>query len=177
MTATKPTIRELRAEAQRMGITAESCGNAVEELLRLARDNEDPLGYLAIHAPSPPQPPLETEITQTDPCPLTPDPSLDVICEPIGDVPAPLPVGKQEISPQSPIPNPCVLTVPVARPDLDNCYISRHCEVRLSPQQARTLRCVLLGLDAAGERLSNGRRVATPADALRWLLEKIGIGD
>jgi hypothetical protein len=146
MTATKLTIKELRTEAQRLGITTELTGGALEELLRLARDNEDPLGYLAIHAP-----PEEGK-------------------EGTGDVPALLPLAH----PLAETPEPRKIAVPVARTDLDNCYVSRHVELRMSPPQARTLRCVLLGLDAAGERLLNGRRVASAADALRWLLERIG---
>jgi len=56
-------------------------------------------------------------------------------------------------------------------------HLSSHVEVqRLSLPQRTALRRLLIGLDAAGQRLADGRRVAKNADVVRWLLEKAEAG-
>ena len=52
-------------------------------------------------------------------------------------------------------------------------YASDHIDGRLDPLQASGLRHLYNGLDAAGKRLRNGRRVLTSIDAVRWLLEEL----
>ncbi len=53
-------------------------------------------------------------------------------------------------------------------------YMTDHLEVRLlTPQQRLGLRHLWTGADAAGLRLEDGRRLARPGDAIRWLLEQI----
>jgi len=144
--ASKPTMKDLRAEVQRLGITADSAGCPIDELLRTARDNDDPLGFLAIHAPAD----REAESAEYDP---------------IGDVPAPLP--------EPPAVADVSVSVPLADFRDERCYISRHVEVRLSRQQGIALRRLQLALDARGERLAGGRRVIHAADALKWLLDQL----
>lgn len=53
-------------------------------------------------------------------------------------------------------------------------YVTRHVEVQLDERQATTLKRLLAGLDRAGRRLANQRRVQSHADALKWLLEELG---
>jgi hypothetical protein len=66
-----------------------------------------------------------------------------------------------------------LLELPV--PEIDGeAYLARHVEIaRLSVRQARALRRLCLGFDAEGARLSNGKRINGPTDALRLLLERI----
>ena len=159
-TATKPTFKDLRAEVERLGITPDLAGCPIDELVRRARENEDPLGYLAIHAPEPPA----TAAVDTGPY------SDEAETEPIGDVPAPLPgppAGEAPIVVVS-------LTAPISGASLETCYISRHADVRLSLDQGLMLRRLYAALDQTGLRLANGRRVANPPDAIRWLLEQLG---
>jgi len=148
MIATKPTFKELRAEAVRLGITAESLGYPLDDLVRRARENDDPLGYLAIYAG-----PAAAETTEMG------------VISPIGPI-APIPV-------QSAV----TIAVPFSSASLDHCYISTHVDAQLSHQQGLALRRLHLGLDAAGAKLANDRRVASAADAVRWLLEQVGARD
>jgi hypothetical protein len=164
-TIDKPTIRELRAEAQRLGITAESAGCSVEELIRAARSSDDPLGYLAIYAPSG----EDVDVSEDSPTPHAPSPQIPAAAEPIGDVPAPLPPPVEPAKIKT-----VVIEVPLVDADLAEAYLSRHVEARLSRDQAENLRKLFLALDAGGARLANGRRVIRAADALKWLLEQIG---
>lgn len=53
-------------------------------------------------------------------------------------------------------------------------YRSRHIEVQLKGDEPETMRRFFEGLDRRGERLPDGRRVQSNADAIRWLLGKIG---
>lgn len=52
-------------------------------------------------------------------------------------------------------------------------YVSRHVDARLDRRQGAALRRLQDGLDRAGRRLANGKRVISTADAVRWLLEQI----
>ena len=52
-------------------------------------------------------------------------------------------------------------------------YSARHVDVQLDAGQAETLTAVLEALDQDGGRLKSGRRIASAADGLRWLLEQI----
>jgi hypothetical protein len=156
-TTTKLTLRELRAEAQRLGITAESAGCSIEELLRTARDCDDPLGYLAIYAP----PDAADEVpTSAGEEPDEEDDGGEAAAEPAE-------------TPQSEPPVMVSLTAPLAQADLQDCYISTHVEVRLTRAQGLALRRLHLALDADGARMAGGRRVIHLADAVKWLLDKL----
>ena len=48
-----------------------------------------------------------------------------------------------------------------------------HINTHLTPQQSHALRRVTAALDDRLARLSNGRRVINPCDALKYLLEQI----
>jgi hypothetical protein len=52
-------------------------------------------------------------------------------------------------------------------------YIAQHVEVQLDWHQGQTLRRLYDTLDQGGLRLKNGRRIASNADVIRWLLEAI----
>jgi hypothetical protein len=148
----KPTLEELRTEAEQLGITEVFTGGALEELLSVARDNPDPMGYLAIHAPAGLQDDersAEEEVADD---------------EPIGDVPAPLPQPSQSL---------VSLAVPLSDASLEGCYVSTHVEVRMSHEQGLALRRLQLSLDAQGASLAGGRRVIHASDAVKWLLEQI----
>ncbi|HEY4759562.1 MAG TPA: hypothetical protein VIH42_03180 [Thermoguttaceae bacterium] len=160
------TLKDLRAEAQRLGITTESAGCSIEELLNRARENEDPMAYLTIHAPTNHQPnKSNTEEQATN--------SLEEADN--NHPPADGLADKTEDHPPAPPPSPLVIEIilPVSPVNLEGCYISNHTEVRMNSDQGLTLRRLLLGLDAQGEKLRNGRRIASAADALRWMLEQI----
>jgi hypothetical protein len=61
---------------------------------------------------------------------------------------------------------------------LDAGYLSRHVEARLNTElQRQALRRLTQGLRQAGEVLEDGRRVQSQADAIKWLLEQLVIGD
>lgn len=55
-------------------------------------------------------------------------------------------------------------------------YTSRHVDVHLG-DLGLTMRRVFDGLDLAGARLASGKRVASTADALRWILEQLDAPD
>jgi hypothetical protein len=52
-------------------------------------------------------------------------------------------------------------------------YAQREVHSRLDVPQAATLRAIFEGLEQRHAKLANGQRVATPQDALRWLLEAV----
>lgn len=64
------------------------------------------------------------------------------------------------------------ITVPLAE-ILDDTYLSNHVQVQLTYLQSKALKRAWIGLDECGERLRNGRRVASNADVIRWLLEQV----
>lgn len=55
-------------------------------------------------------------------------------------------------------------------------HVSRHVEAQLDGDQAAALKRAFVGLDEAGARLANGRRITSNADVIRYLLERIGAG-
>ncbi len=76
---------------------------------------------------------------------------------------------------------PVTLQLPLGALDAD-AYRGRglqdkHCEARLDRPQADTLRRVFNGLDATGARLRNGKRIASNADVVRWILERVAEGE
>ncbi len=52
-------------------------------------------------------------------------------------------------------------------------YVTRHIDITLTADQADGLWRLMHGLDEARAMLKNGRRVVTPPDAMRWLLERL----
>jgi hypothetical protein len=69
---------------------------------------------------------------------------------------------------------PASVTIEVPLGQLDQGYLSRHVEARLTTtMQCESLRRLTNGLRQAGERLDDGKPVASYADAMRWLLEQL----
>ena len=73
---------------------------------------------------------------------------------------------------QSPSLPTVTITVPIAEP-VDG-YIPSHIDCHLRERRlAVAFDRLYRGLDAAGTRLSDGRRIAHRTDALRWLCEQV----
>lgn len=54
-------------------------------------------------------------------------------------------------------------------------YVSRHVEVNhMTERQSVALKILTAGLRREDRRLASGRSVNTSADAVRWLLERVG---
>lgn len=53
-------------------------------------------------------------------------------------------------------------------------YVGRHVEARLTAKQGEALKKLLEGLKAEFARVEGGRAVSSTADAVRWLLERLG---
>lgn len=53
----------------------------------------------------------------------------------------------------------------------DSGYVRQKLDVMLTGAQAATLKSIQLGLEKQEAQLINGRYVANPVDAIRWLLE------
>ena len=110
-----------------------------------------------------------------------PDP-VTVLPDDFDAVPVETPVEEPAVPIEEPIEEPAVpirdrvVTVPLFDGPLTG-YVSRHADARLHHSQARTMRRLWLALDERGERLANGKRIHSQADALRWLLERVGGGD
>lgn len=64
-----------------------------------------------------------------------------------------------------------VVGLPVADRSEERIYVSRHVDVKLDRVQAGILNRILVGMDIAGERLNNGKRVVNKMDAIRRVLE------
>ena len=186
--AERPTIKKIRAEIERLGITEESAGCSIDELIRQAREAEDPLAFVALSAsPGTSRPETPSNATEEK------GPSADQAAETErmeneGGMAAP------EETPPEPFDAPALpaeasedlrrfelrrIDVPVAGIPVDQVregkyHISRHLEVnQLSLEQGIALRSITLGLDAQGAELKNKKWVTKPADAIRWLLERL----
>ncbi len=181
----KPTLRDLRAEAKRLGITPESAGGPIEDLLRRAQENEDSLGFLAIHAPPEAMPaeaePAPMEVGQVGIKMMDDSAGMEAAMEDAADRSDRLAqfLAGAKNSPKPDHERPVVtiatvtVTLPCAAEPIRDCYVGRHADVRMNRAQAEALRRLQLGLDARGDRLASGKRVITTADAVRWLLEQI----
>jgi hypothetical protein len=67
---------------------------------------------------------------------------------------------------------PVTISVPII--DIaPSVYLSRHVEVRLTHEQAATMKRLQGGLRRTNVELANGRPIVTPADTVRWLLEQV----
>lgn len=80
----------------------------------------------------------------------------------------PASVTRQELPPAELVQVECPL-----RDFPPHCYVTPHVEVQLDAAQAATLRRLVEGLDVAGARLANNRRVTTGPDAVRYLLDRL----
>lgn len=69
-------------------------------------------------------------------------------------------------------PGVATIQVPVAQIAAGN-YAAMHVNLNLDKEQARTLKQLRAGLDQAGARLREGRRVQSSADTIRYLLENL----
>jgi len=69
--------------------------------------------------------------------------------------------------------NIAIIKIPLA--EQRSGYCARHVDVQLSGAQPETLRRIVDGLDASQARLKNGKRVTTPAEAVRWLIEQVEV--
>jgi hypothetical protein len=70
---------------------------------------------------------------------------------------------------------PTSITIEVPLGKLDEGYLSRHVDARLTSQlQCESLRRLVKGLRQAGEKLEDGKQVTSYADAVKWLLEQVG---
>ena len=151
----RPTLKQLRAAIKRLGITKEGAGQPIDSLLARARVDEDPLGFLATFASG--EPAKEKE--------PPPDENAKV------DEPPPAEDAK--------VPLDCLfdsveIHVPIA-PVEPGTYVGRnfHVDVHLDDEQAAAFRGLQNALDAGGQKLSNGRRVDSRGNVIRWIVEQI----
>ena len=72
---------------------------------------------------------------------------------------------------EKPTPDSVLIEVPVVEVPLATWGL--HINTHLSLDQSLALRRLTAALDGRLERLSNGRRVINPCDALKYLLERI----
>lgn len=79
-----------------------------------------------------------------------------------------MPKGKNERSK----PDTTLVEIPVCC-EIPEATWRLHIDVKLSPSQSNALRRVAMGLDAERATLSNGRRVVSTTDAIRYVLEQI----
>jgi hypothetical protein len=78
-----------------------------------------------------------------------------------------MPKLKDEKSPADSV----LIEVPVAEVPAQTWAL--HINTHLTPDQSLALRCVTAALDGRLARLSSGRRVINPCDALKYLLEQV----
>ena len=145
-------LKELRSRAKQLGITPESAGCPVEELIARARENEDPLAYLGLYVPEP------AAAGDESPPAADPPPDVDAESPPPPDVEAIVEV---------------TLRVPLLDGDPPG-HCGRHVDAQLNADQAWTLKQLRIALDKTDARLANGKHVDGRADVIRWLMEQIG---
>ena len=68
------------------------------------------------------------------------------------------------------------LKVPQAEPPPDS-YANNHLDLRLNHTQALALKRLVTALDQLDARLASSKHVGSSPDAIRWLLEQIGVSD
>ena len=73
--------------------------------------------------------------------------------------------------PKDDTPDSVLIEVPLA--DVPPATWRLHINTHLTPDQSHALRRVTTALDERLARLSNGRRVVNPCDALKYLLEQV----
>lgn len=167
--AERPTVKKIRAEIERLAITEQSAGCSIDELIRQARENDDPLAFLSTYV-DPAAEPSRQPASETQ---GTGDSGQGTGKQGTGFAAAP-PI---EPEPQREFAH-CTISAPLGELPMEQVragkyYVSRHLEVQLSGEQAIALRRIVLGLDGQRAKLRNGKRVFKGADAIRWLLEQI----
>jgi hypothetical protein len=70
-------------------------------------------------------------------------------------------------------PDCTILSVSVPSFEWQSGYARRKLDVALSSDQAAVLKSMQLGLEKQEAQLKNGRYVANPVDAIRWVLENV----
>jgi len=70
-------------------------------------------------------------------------------------------------------PDCTIVSVSVPSFEWQTGYVRRKLDVALSTDQAVVLKSMQLGLEKQEARLKNGRYVANPVDAIRWMLENV----
>jgi len=70
-------------------------------------------------------------------------------------------------------PDCTIVSVSVPSFEWQTGYVRRKLDVALSTDQAAVLKSMQLGLEKQEARLKNGRYVANPVDAIRWVLENV----
>ncbi len=66
------------------------------------------------------------------------------------------------------------VTIAVPLGETGNGFNPAHVEVWLKPPQAEVMQRMIVALRDKRETIADGREVRTAADAVRWLLERIG---
>ncbi len=151
MTATKSKSKpvswaKLREEVHRLGITEQSAGRPLDELIRQARREEDPLGFLAMYAPP-----------GNDEARMTNDEPTAVESRRIRTISIEIPILE-----------------PTAAMYDGRAHVNRHLDARVPRPLGVAYRCIFDALHEQGARLDNGRYVNNYSDAIRWLLEQVG---
>lgn len=185
---TRPATREAVAKAARdKKLPAAAVDEAMKHPDPLARLNQ--IAERRDATPGPAWKPVErpaadpTAAAEPSSLPSTP-PAASVATPATNGEARATPPATSEYSPAAsdePVPTPvtcpitelvCTLRLPMVDPA--GKYISRHAEVNaLSDEQAATFKALVLGLEASGAQLENGRYVHSNADGLRWLLEQL----
>lgn len=184
-TALRPTVKQLRAEIESVGITEEMAGMPIDDLIRLAREQEEPSQYLVD---------MKKEYLEKTAAAAASPPPPEVLAEQRMEAEGGAPVeAAADAAPSeqvfNAVPPPAAaeplrrfesgrIAVPVGEIPEDlarqgKFFISRHLEVQLTFEQAANLRRIAQGLDAAGEKLANGKHVVRNGDAVRWMLEHL----
>jgi hypothetical protein len=184
----------LRAEIAAAGVTAESAGMPIDGLVVGARAAEDRAGWLAMYSAA--EPVLQEETRPAK----SPIGDAEIQAAAAND-PAAIREELQKENSALQMENSMFLAaggamqpedaarlvielrdlgkvplgeVPQDQVDAGKYYLTEHFEVGgLSRAQGTGLRRLFLGLEAQGERLAAGRRVASQPDAIRWLLERM----
>jgi hypothetical protein len=179
----RPTVKELRTEIERRGITDDSAGCSIEELIRKARATDDPSDFLEKFlltkesrepnpsaaniaqgfAPETKTVPDET-IPPADETPETESPEKAAENETLAEQLEKDRFENEGAPPIAEEPEPArtigvgEITVPLGDLPMDQVeagkiHVSRHLEVQLSAKEAVALRRITLGLDQSGEKI------------------------
>ena len=154
--ANRPTVKQVRAEIERLGVTEDLAGMSIEDLIRTAREREDPLAFVAA---------LKTETAASE----SESPTAEFPIE--SAPPAADPAGEEENYDDRTPPEPfdstvlpsaaaeerryvtAALEIPLGELPMDQVrarkfHIARHLEVQLGFEQAVALRRLVAGLEA-----------------------------
>jgi hypothetical protein len=88
----------------------------------------------------------------------------------VADVPQPRASSVEPLSVRS---STGMIEVPMLEFDPVNVFVARRVEMKLSLQQAMKLKRIKLALEMQNAQLESGKRINTPADVIRWILDNI----